>query len=119
MVVQVDASGCIVCPGLIDLHTHVYEYATTLGVNPDRDCLARGVTTVVDGGSSGAMTFEGLRKYICETSHTRVLAFLHVACHGLAGAGCSGIIIIYVSLQHYIILTLSVYIKYLLLWCIM
>ena len=36
------------------------------------------------------MTFEGLRKYICEPSKTRVLAFLHVACHGLAGAGCSG-----------------------------
>ncbi len=93
---QVDATGCIVCPGLIDLHTHVYEYATTLGVNPDRDCLSRGVTTVVDAGSSGAMTFEGLRKYICKKSQTRVLAFLHVACHGLAGAGCSGIKIIYV-----------------------
>ena len=75
---------------MIDLHAHVYEYATTLGVNPDKTCLLRGVTTVVDGGSSGAMTFEGLRKYICEPSQTRVLAFLHVACHGLAGAGCSG-----------------------------
>ena len=39
------------------------------------------------------MTFEGLRKYICEPSKTRVLAFLHVACHGLAGAGCSGMFI--------------------------
>ena len=87
---QFDATGCIVCPGLIDLHAHVYEYATTLGVNPDKTCLLRGVTTVVDGGSSGAMTFEGLKRYICEASQTRVLAFLHVACHGLAGAGCSG-----------------------------
>ncbi len=39
---EVDASGCLVVPGLIDLHTHVYEHATTLGVNPDETCLARG-----------------------------------------------------------------------------
>lgn len=48
-----DASGCLVTPGLIDMHTHVYEFATPLGVNPDETCLARGVTTVVDAGSSG------------------------------------------------------------------
>lgn len=39
---EVDAKGCIVCPGLIDIHAHVYEYATVLGVNPDVTCLARG-----------------------------------------------------------------------------
>ena len=48
-----DASGCIVTPGLIDAHVHCYEYATPLGVNPDETCLSRGVTTVVDAGSSG------------------------------------------------------------------
>lgn len=36
------------------------------------------------------MTFNGLRKFICEASRTRVLAFLNIACHGMAGAGCSG-----------------------------
>ena len=36
------------------------------------------------------MTFQGLKKFICENSKTRVLAFLNIACHGLAGAGCSG-----------------------------
>ena len=51
---------------------------------------ATGVTTAVDGGSAGCMTFAGLRRFIAERSETRVLAFLHVACHGLAGAGCSG-----------------------------
>ena len=49
-----------------------------------------GVTTVVDGGSAGCMTFPGLRKFIAERSKTRVLAFLNIACHGMAGAGCSG-----------------------------
>eukprot|EP00093_Oithona_nana_P013343 13343.XXX_268142_265920_1 [CDS] Oithona nana genome sequencing. len=87
---DVDATDCIVTPGLIDIHTHVYEHATLLGINPDQTCLSRGVTTVVDAGSAGCMTFRGLRKYICEKSATRVLALLNIACHGLAGAGCAG-----------------------------
>ncbi|XP_013396505.1 uncharacterized protein LOC106163459 isoform X2 [Lingula anatina] len=86
---EYDASGLLVTPGLIDLHVHVYEYSTPLGVNPDTSCLARGVTTVVDAGSAGCGTFPGLRKYIAEKSKTRVLAFLHISAHGLAAFGCA------------------------------
>ena len=39
---EVDASGLMVSAGWIDMHAHVYEHATVLGVNPDRDCLRRG-----------------------------------------------------------------------------
>ena len=85
-----DATDCYVTPGLIDIHAHIYQYATPLGVDPDTTCLSRGVTTVVDAGSSGASTFPGLRKYIKETSTTRVLSFIHICMHGLASAGCSG-----------------------------
>ncbi|XP_064642399.1 deacetylase Oant_2987-like [Lineus longissimus] len=87
---EFDASSCIVTPGLIDLHVHCYQYATPLGVNVDESAVARGVTTVVDAGSAGATTFQGLRKYVAEKSKTRVYAFLHIAAHGLASAGCSG-----------------------------
>ena len=48
-----DASGCYVMPGLIDVHVHCYEHVTSLGINPDDACLARGVTTIVDAGSAG------------------------------------------------------------------
>uniref|UniRef100_A0A2C9LEE8 Amidohydrolase-related domain-containing protein n=1 Tax=Biomphalaria glabrata TaxID=6526 RepID=A0A2C9LEE8_BIOGL len=84
----VNASGCIVTPGLIDIHVHAYEYATPLGINVDRTCLAKGVTAVVDAGSAGASTFPGLRKFIAEKSKTRVYSFLHIVQHGLASAGC-------------------------------
>ena len=50
------------------------------------------MTTVADAGSSGASTFLGLKKYIIDTSQTRVKAFLHVANHGLASAGCTGLV---------------------------
>lgn len=48
-----DASGCLVCPGLVDLHVHCFPGGTLLGVDPDEWCLKRGVTTVVDAGSAG------------------------------------------------------------------
>ena len=37
----------------------------------------------------GESTFPGLRKFIAEKSHTRVLCFLHIAQHGLAASGCT------------------------------
>ncbi|XP_076087490.1 deacetylase Oant_2987-like [Mytilus galloprovincialis] len=86
---EFDATDCLITPGLIDCHVHCYEHATPLGVNPDETCLSRGVTTVVDAGSSGESTFPGLRKFIAEKSHTRVLCFLHIVQHGLASSGCA------------------------------
>ena len=87
---ELDCRDLLVVPGLIDLHVHVYHDVTVLGVEPDLCCLQRGVTTVVDGGSAGAMTFPGLERFVIKQSQTRVLAWLHLACHGLAGAACSG-----------------------------
>ena len=54
-----DAAGCILTPGLVDAHVHCFEYATPLGVNPDVTCLSRGVTTVIDAGSSGKQAYIG------------------------------------------------------------
>ena len=52
-----DATDCLVTPGLIDAHVHCYEYATPISINADDCCLARGVTTVIDAGSSGLYTW--------------------------------------------------------------
>ena len=52
-----DATDKIVTPGLIDMHSHVYEYGTPLGVNSDR--VKAGVTTIVDCGTTGAAMFPG------------------------------------------------------------
>jgi dihydroorotase len=78
-----DASGLLVTPGLIDLHVHVFEGVSHYGIPPDPTCLARGVTTVVDAGSSGADTFPGFRKYVIEASATRVYAELNISSMGM------------------------------------
>ena len=78
----IDATGALVTPGLIDIHTHVYHGLAT-GRHADQTSLANGVTTVVDAGSAGWMTLRGLRDYVIPTYQTRVYAFLHISATGL------------------------------------
>jgi dihydroorotase len=77
-----DARGKIVTPGLIDIHVHVYDGVAPLGIPADPNCIAKGVTTVVDAGSAGAHTFPGLRKYVINVADTRVYALLNISVVG-------------------------------------
>lgn len=82
-----DASGCVVTPGLIDLHTHVFPEKTPLGIPADQVGVAQGVTTVVDAGSSGAYNFSAFLSECVEPAKTQVLAFLNISGDGL----CNGL----------------------------
>ncbi len=79
----IDAAGCVVTPGLIDLHVHVFAGVSHYGIEPDPTCLARGATTVVDAGSAGADTFPGFRKYVIDVSETRILAQMNISSQGM------------------------------------
>jgi dihydroorotase len=85
-----DATGKVVCPGLVDIHIHGYNLVSPLGVNVDHYNLGRGVTTAVDAGSAGACTFPGFRAFASELSRTRLLAFLNISAAGMAFAGIGG-----------------------------
>jgi dihydroorotase len=77
-----DATDKIVTAGLIDLHSHVYEYGTTLGANSERIGIQSGVTTIVDCGSVGASMFLGFRKFVIEGARTRIYALLNISTAG-------------------------------------
>ena len=79
-----DATGKLVTPGLIDMHTHVYKYGITLNVDSDIVGWQSGVTTVLDCGSTGAGTFLGFRKYVIDSAPTRVYALLNISTIGLS-----------------------------------
>lgn len=88
----IDATDLYVCPGLIDIHTHVFvgSKADTfadgiLSLSPDDFTLRSGVTTVVDAGTSGWRNFPIFKDQVIDRSKTRILAFLNIA-----GAGMSG-----------------------------
>ncbi|MHB1160293.1 MAG: amidohydrolase/deacetylase family metallohydrolase [Chloroflexota bacterium] len=81
-----NAAGSYVVPGLMDVHLHGYWGATYIGVDVDQACLKRGVTTVVDAGSAGSSSYEGLRQWIISQKRCRVLAFLNLSAMGLVVA---------------------------------
>ena len=78
-----DVAGCVVMPGNIDFHAHVYWGGTSISI--DGDALARrcGTTTWLDVGSAGPGNFPGFRKHVMEVSQTRILAYLHVSHAGI------------------------------------
>ncbi len=79
----IDAKGLIVTPGLMDLHVHAFWGGSKYGVEPDRSNLARGVTTALDAGSSGAWTFPAFRNLVMDRAETRLYALLNIAAPGL------------------------------------
>lgn len=79
----IDARGKLVTPGLVDLHTHDYWGASFYGIDPDTVHIARGVTTVVDAGSSGANTFPAFREYVIDRTKTRIFALLNISAMGM------------------------------------
>ena len=81
----IDATGKIVTPGLVDLHTHVFHGCSYWGVRPDPVASRSGVTTWIDAGSAGAMTLEGFRDYIVKPAESRIYAFLNISYIGLVG----------------------------------
>ena len=80
----VDIRGKTVTPGLIDLHTHVFDGVAANGVHPDIAGVHAGVTTVVDAGSSGCATFSAFPRHILPRCETEVIPLLHICQTGLA-----------------------------------
>lgn len=92
----IDVKGLYVTPGLIDMHTHLYQRCVlppdvpkiagpvpSEGVDPDGFSFRSGVTTMVDAGSTGWREFPDFRDRIINKASTRVLAFLNIVGTGM------------------------------------
>ncbi len=81
-----DVTGLLVLPGLIDGHVHCF-HGQGHELEPDVVGVSRGVTTVVDAGSSGHAAFPLFRDQVMARAKTRVLAYVHLSTlGGLVGA---------------------------------
>jgi dihydroorotase len=79
----IDASGQIVTPGLVDLHTHIYWGVTYWGIEADPVAARSGVTTWLDVGSAGSYSWPGFREYVAKPNRVRVFALLNLSSIGL------------------------------------
>ena len=62
---QIDVSGKLITPGLIDTHAHVFEYVTgRFGLEADMCGVDSGVTTLIDQGGPSCMTLPAFREYV-------------------------------------------------------
>ena len=57
---EIDVKKRIVCPGVIDIHTHIYPNGTWNGIPADLYAIPMGITAAVDAGSSGVANYKGL-----------------------------------------------------------
>jgi dihydroorotase len=78
-----NASGKLVTPGLVDLHSHVYPYGSAIGIPADELTAHQCTTTCVSVGDAGANNFAGFRRHIVAQTRTRLYAFVHIANVGL------------------------------------
>lgn len=79
----IDVDGCLVTPGLIDYHIHLYSGCDG-SVNADIMNLPNGVTTAVDGGTCGVSNYEMFEKTDIIHSVTEIKSYLNVSPTGLA-----------------------------------
>jgi len=76
-----DASGKLVTPGLIDIHTHLADKLL-----PPATCLADGVTTMLDAGSRGSDNPDDLLA-IAQSAPNRVRILLNIGHLGVLPEG--------------------------------
>jgi dihydroorotase len=81
---RIEASGKLVTPGLIDLHTHFCPHLG-IGLPPDELVAITCTTTAVSAGDAGSQTWGAFRHLAYPHSRTRLFSFVHIASIGLAG----------------------------------
>ncbi len=78
----IEADGLIVAPGLIDLHVHVFSGIGLYSIDPVEAGLRTGVTTMLDTGTAGALTYANMARFIIPAAKEDVYALLNISMIG-------------------------------------
>lgn len=78
----VDAAGLLVCPGLIDLHVHVFSGIGLYSIDPVEAGLRTGVTSMLDTGTAGSLTYPNMARFILPAAEEDVFTLLNISMIG-------------------------------------
>ena len=78
----IDADGLIVAPGLIDLHTHVFSGMGLYSVDPVDAGLKTGVTSMLDTGTAGSLTYQTFERFVISKAEEDIFALLNISMVG-------------------------------------
>lgn len=78
----IEADGLIVSPGLIDLHTHVFSGIGLYSVDPVDAGLRTGVTSLLDTGTAGSLTYPNFDRFIISKADEDIFALLNISMIG-------------------------------------
>ncbi|MBI1347803.1 amidohydrolase family protein [bacterium] len=78
----IEADGLIVAPGLIDLHTHVFSGIGLYSVDPVDAGLKTGVTSMLDTGTAGSLTYRNFERFIISQAAEDIYALLNISMIG-------------------------------------
>lgn len=79
---EIDAKGWLVTPGLIDLHAHVFDGTGIWSIAAETCGLKKGVTTLLDTGSAGSLTYKTFAKYVAPQAQEEIYALLNISMLG-------------------------------------
>ena len=81
----IDVGGCLVVPGLVDIHTHLLAGGSYWGISPAPLAWRTGVTTWVDAGSAGIYNLPQFLALAAAHQPISVYGFLNISGIGLVG----------------------------------
>jgi dihydroorotase len=73
----IDASGLLVVPGLVDLHTHCHM-PSGWAIEADPLAARSGVTTWVDAGTFAGPEVAAFRRYTVQPAHARIYGYVYL-----------------------------------------
>jgi len=83
----VDATRLLVTPGLNDLHSHCFHGTGLWSVDPAEIGLRTGVTTLLDTGSAGCISYGTFHLYVIPSTREDIYALLNISQLGVQGHG--------------------------------
>lgn len=76
---ELDAEGYYVSPGWIDSHTHIFKDVTEPGMAADLGLIPMGITSTIDGGSSGIGTWPIFKSHIVDAGYLNIFYSINVS----------------------------------------